>query len=61
MGRPVLGAREIRRFTAAENVVNAYKNRAMSDNWATWAKQNPEEAELLGYAVKALNREDNGD
>ena len=55
MGRPYLGAGEIRRFMTAENVVAAYRSRAKSDNWATWAKSNEQAAQLLSWAVRGLN------
>ena len=55
MGRAYLGAGEIRRFTAAANVVNAYQNRARSNNWQTWEKENPESAGLLAIAVQGLD------
>ena len=51
MGRN-LGYLELRHMVLAENVLNAYNNRAKSQEWATWAKENPEQAELLAEAVK---------
>lgn len=51
MGRPYLGAGEIRRMTAAENVIQAYQSRAQAENWASWAVGNPEQAELLAMCV----------
>jgi len=57
-GRAYLGAGEIRRMTAAENVIRYYRERAQSDNWAEWAKQHPGAAALLAKATKAAADDD---
>jgi hypothetical protein len=43
---------ELRAMILAENIVTAYKNRAQSENWATWARANPAMAEMLVEAEK---------
>ena len=48
-----LGAKEIRRMMIAENIVNAYRARAASENWAAWETDNPQVAALLNAAMKA--------
>ena len=53
----VLGAGEIRRITASENVIKAYRGRAKSDNWADWAKQNPELNRILEYGLRLQDGE----
>jgi len=50
MGR-TLGYKEMQRMILAENVLKAYESRASSDSWASWAKENPESAELLAEAL----------
>jgi hypothetical protein len=52
LGRDVLHFGELRRFTLAENIYNAYKSRARSENWAQWTKDNPEMADVLAAAEK---------
>jgi len=53
MGRPYLGAAEIRRMTAADNVLRAYRSRESyrdeegQENWAEWARKYPELNRLL--------------
>jgi hypothetical protein len=48
MNRTYLGVGEIRRMTAATNIINAYRSRAQSENWAEWSAKNPALAEILG-------------
>jgi len=50
LGRP-LSAREIRGMVLAENLVNAYKERKASSDWAEWAADNPAMNELLNEAM----------
>ena len=50
IGSPV-GAGELKRMIAAENVISAYQERARNKNWATWAKENPNKAALLEIAL----------
>ncbi len=52
MGRPYLGAGELRRLVAAENIVKGYQARAAVENWAEWAKDNPALSALLSEAMK---------
>ena len=46
------GAKELKAMALAENVVNAYKDRANAKNWAAWARENPYMNELLIMAAK---------
>ena len=41
---------EYNRLIVAENIVNAYRSRAESQNWSDWARKNPELAQLLASA-----------
>ena len=41
---------EYNRLIIAENIVNAYRSRAESQNWSEWARKNPELAHLLTSA-----------
>lgn len=53
IGSPV-GAGELKRMIAAENVVSAYQERARAKEkpgWAIWAKENPNKARLLEIAL----------
>ncbi len=52
MGRPYLGAGELRRLVAAENIVKGYQARAAAENWAKWAEDNPGISALLSEAMK---------
>lgn len=45
------GAGELKRMIAAENVVSAYHERARAKEWATWARDNPDKARMLEYAL----------
>ena len=56
-GRP-LSFHEIRMMTLADNVVDAYRERARSDNWAKWAQANPGKARLLSEAAMLYDAED---
>ena len=49
-GRP-LGYGELKRMLTAENIVNAYRARDASANWAQWATENPELNRLLNEAM----------
>lgn len=44
-------------MAAAENVTKAYQERAQAQNWAEWAKDNPEKAALLNTAARLANGE----
>jgi hypothetical protein len=50
LGRP-LSAREIRGMVLAENVVNAYREREASSNFAIWMDENEGKAILLNEAM----------
>ena len=50
-----IGAKEIRRIAMAETIVRLFRERAASDNWAAWAGNNPEYAELLSRAAELAN------
>jgi len=50
-----LGAGEIKRMRVAENIVAAYRSRAQSKNWATWASENKDMSHLLLTAMELLN------
>lgn len=43
---------EVVAITATNNVVNNYRQRQSSKNWAEWANKNPTQNELLIYAQK---------
>lgn len=51
-GRPLF-AHEMKRITAAEAIVNAYRDRAKSENYAEWTERNPQLAALLTRAMRA--------
>jgi hypothetical protein len=57
MGRPWLGAKEINRMLITANIIQAYKSREGSDNWAEWSRKNPELSNLLNYVIQVA---DNG-
>ena len=46
------GAKELKAMVLAENVVNAYKSREQSGDWAAWARENSSLNKLLIMAVK---------
>jgi hypothetical protein len=46
LGRP-LGAGEIFRMSTVKNIINWYKEREASPNWAAWEKMNPEKSKYL--------------
>ncbi len=54
MGR-TLSANEVNRIMAAEAVMAAYRNRAKAENWAAWAVEYPNDAELLSKAAELAN------
>lgn len=51
LGR-ALSAREIKSMVLAENVVRAYRERQAAQDWAIWAKDNPDKAHLLNEAMR---------
>lgn len=55
MSGRVLSAREIRGMTLAANIVNAYRARAQSESWATWAQGNEAMAQVLNEAEELAN------
>jgi hypothetical protein len=50
MGR-CLSVGEIRRMTVAQSIVGAYQARAKAENWADWARRNPDLSSLLNAAM----------
>jgi hypothetical protein len=52
LGRRVLYYGELRRMILAENIVIHYRRRAASSNWAAYALDNPEMAQILLEAEK---------
>lgn len=52
MGRPVLYEREMRAMITANNIVEAYRDRARAANWEAWQKENRELGNLLFRAMK---------
>lgn len=46
-GRPFLGYGELRRMMHADYIVTMYNSRKKATNYATWAKDNPDAAQLL--------------
>lgn len=56
LGR-VLSGGELRRIAQAENIVQAYRDRQKSENWAKWAQDNPEQAAVLNEAERLANGE----
>lgn len=56
----VLGVGEMRRMSAAMRVYNAYQRRENyvdndgHKNYAEWAAKNPDDAEILNGAIKAV-------
>lgn len=52
MNRSWLGYGEMRRMRYAQFVVDAYQSRKASENWESWAKDNPEAAKVLFDGVK---------
>lgn len=53
--RDTLGFGEMKRMNEAERVYNAKRANANAENWAEWAKKNPEEAELLARVEKMVD------
>jgi len=47
MNRNYLGVGEIRRMEAATNVIDGYKSRQASGNWAEWTAKHPELSKIL--------------
>ena len=54
--RDYIGAGEAFAMNTAENIVNAYKSREASENWAEWAQKYPEMCQTLA-GVEANNGE----
>jgi len=57
MGRPYLGALEIKKIYSAEKVLQIYREKDRASSWAEWAKSNPEDAAYLARAIKAAEEE----
>jgi hypothetical protein len=58
MGRPWLGAGEIRRITWSERIYQAYTSRLKSKDWYQWDRDNPELARILNEAAILAGKED---
>lgn len=54
-GRDTLAAHEIIRMRYARALKSIYQSRAASQNWAEWAKDNPESAKVLNEAERIYN------
>ena len=54
-GKDLLSVRDMRRMSTVENIVNAYRARAQSENWAEWAQANPALSRLLNAAIRAAH------
>ena len=65
LGR-VMGAGELRRITAARNVVRAYlsrkyyRDRDGNENWVEWTREHPDLARILDAAEQVVEELDNG-
>jgi hypothetical protein len=42
-------------MVSVENVINAYRAREASGNWAEWASKNEDASELLNRIAKEIN------
>jgi len=51
-GRKVFYFGEYVRLIAADNIVNVYRNSRAAKDWATWAEENPRQAEILVEAMR---------
>ena len=65
LGR-VMGAGELRRITAARNVVRAYQSRKyyrdrdVNENWVEWTREHPDLSRILDAAEQVVEELDNG-
>jgi hypothetical protein len=58
-GRKTLGAGELLRMIAAQNIVQAYRDKqAHKDGWAAWQQQHPAQNQLLERARQAAEELD---
>jgi len=57
MGRPYLGALEIKSIYSAEKVLQTHEEKERCTDWADWAKDNPDDAAFLARAIKAADEE----
>ena len=48
-------------MNAAKAIVYAYESRKQSDNFATWATENPDQARILGKAEILASKHDTTD
>ena len=55
-GRP-LGYWEIQHMLIVDNIINAYRSREQSDNWADWANKHKIENKILNEAMKLAGAE----
>lgn len=56
-GRKTLPFGDARRMITAENIIEAYRDRKRSGNWAEWAEKNPAGSALL-MRIETLLSED---
>ena len=54
LGR-LMGAGEINRILMAERVVRVYKSMKAASNATEWAVSNPNESQLMDYAMRLTN------
>ena len=57
MNRNYLGAGEINRMRTAKAVIRIYQERQKAQNWAAWARENPEDCGFLNSAMKAAEND----
>ena len=57
-GRDVLSLGEIQRMLIVDDVVNAYRMRKATKNWAEWAERDPYSANLIADIEKELHAND---
>ena len=67
MGRPTLGAGEIKGMIIADNVRQAYLSRDLyrdrdgNKNWAEWAREYPQLSEIINEAMRAAEDSEHGE
>ena len=56
-----MGAGEIRRLTVVDNILQAYRMRSHTENWAEWAESHKRASAMLNEAAKLAEDTDNGE
>lgn len=56
-GKKTLSFGDVRRMITAENIVEAYRDRKGSGNWAEWAEKNPAVSALLMHVEMLLSED----